>query len=75
LVTIVFLKNSTMVGTFPSTILIAVGVGEDEVVGAALSTPESPLESSSAYWLMGRRSLMFPSAMECIVGRVQQAVE
>jgi hypothetical protein len=41
LVTVVFLKKSLISETFLSAILVAARVGEEEVVGAALSTPES----------------------------------
>jgi hypothetical protein len=47
-VTIVFLKNSNISGIFPSAILTAAGVREEEVTGAIISAPESLLVLSLA---------------------------
>jgi hypothetical protein len=71
---VVFSEKLLISRIFLSAILVVPRVGE-EVDGAVLSAPESLLVSSSTYWLMGGRSWIVSSAMECRVGVMQRAVE
>jgi hypothetical protein len=74
-VTLVFLKKSLIAGTFLSAILMAPGVGEEEVSGATLSASESLLASLSACRLTGGRSWAVSLEIECKAGMEQRAVE
>jgi hypothetical protein len=73
-VTVVFLKKAVILGTFLSSMLMAARVGEEEVVGAALSTSESLLVSSSVGLSARGRSWAVFSAIERRVGVVQEVL-
>jgi hypothetical protein len=70
---IVFLKESVILGTFLSAILMAARVGK-EVVGAALPAPESLLVSTSVGLMVRGRTWTVFSTIGHRVGVVQEAL-